>query len=147
MKISREGINFIKREEGEVLRAYRCPAGILTIGIGHTGKDVLPGMTISKEESLELLKKDLRRFEMCVEANIKHTLLQHEFDALVSFCFNVGCEAFRMSTLRKKINEFADPKEITQEFRKWRKGAGKVLPVLVARREREIKLYMEGKYE
>lgn len=147
MKISEKGIEFLIKEEGEVLRAYKCPAGVLTIGVGHTGKDVKEGMTITKQQSRELLKADLRRFETCVDTNVSRILKQHEFDALVSFAFNVGCEAFRLSTLRKKINSYAPATEIAAEFRKWRKGGGKVLPVLVARREREIKLFQEGKYD
>ena len=147
MKISEKGIEFLIKEEGEVLRAYKCPAGVLTIGVGHTGKDVKKGMVITKEQSRELLKQDLKRFEMCVDTNINHILKQHEFDALVSFAFNVGCEAFRLSTLRKKINSYAPATEIAAEFRKWRKGGGKVLPVLITRREREIKLYLERKYD
>lgn len=147
MHISEKGIEFIKKEEGERLKAYKCPAGIWTIGIGHTGKDVKEGMTITKQQSRELLKRDLKRFELCVDTNINHTLKQNEFDALVSLAFNIGCEAFRLSTLRKKINSYASNEEIIAEFRKWRKGGGKVLPVLVARREREIKLYLEGEYD
>lgn len=147
MKISEKGIEFLIKEEGEVLRVYKCPAGVLTIGVGHTGKDVKEGMVITKQQSRELLKQDLKRFETCINTNVSRILKQHEFDALVSFAFNVGCEAFRLSTLRKKINSYAPATEIAAEFRKWRKGGGKVLPVLVARREREIKLYLEGKYD
>lgn len=147
MKISEKGIEFLIKEEGEVLRAYKCPAGVLTIGVGHTGKDVKEGMTITKQQSRELLKQDLKRFETCINTNVSRILKQHEFDALVSFAFNVGCEAFRLSTLRKKINSYAPATEIATEFRKWRKGGGKVLPVLVARREREIILFVEGKYD
>lgn len=147
MKISEKGIEFLIREEGERLKVYKCQAGVLTIGVGHTGKDVKQGMVITKEQSRELLKQDLKRFEICVDTNINHTLKQHEFDALVSFAFNVGCEAFRLSTLRKKINSFSSNEGIANEFRKWKKGGGKVLPVLVARREREIILFLEGKYD
>lgn len=147
MHISEKGIGFIIKEEGERLTAYKCQAGVWTIGVGHTGKDVKQGLKITKEQSQDFLKQDLKRFENCVETNINHTLLQHEFDALVSFCFNVGCEAFRLSTLRKKINDLNSVDEIKKEFRRWCKGSGKVLPVLVGRREREIKLFEEGKYE
>lgn len=147
MHISDKGIEFIIREEGERLTAYKCQAGVWTVGVGHTGKDVREGLVITKEQSRELLKKDLKRFEICVNTNIRTILKQHEFDTLVSFAFNVGCEAFRLSTLRKKINSYASATEIAAEFRKWRKGGGKVLPVLIARRERETKLYLEGKYD
>ena len=141
MKISDKGIEFIIREEGEKLQAYKCPAGVWTIGVGHTGKDVVPGMKITKDKSRELLKSDLRRFENAVNKTIKIELEQCQFDALVSFAFNVGVNAFVNSTLAKKINAKAPISEIEAEFRKWKKGGGKVLPVLIARRGREINLY------
>lgn len=141
MTTSEKGIEFIINEEGEKLTAYICPAGVLTIGVGHTGKDVVPGMKITKEKSRELLKLDLRRFEDAVNKSIKVTLKQHQFDALVSLAFNIGASAFSKSTLVKKINSGADIKEIETEWKKWRKGGGKVLPILVRRREREIKMY------
>lgn len=144
MKISEKGIEFIKKEEGEVLHSYKCQAGVWTIGVGHTGKDVKPGMVITKEQSSELLKQDLKRFEDAVNKSIKVDITQPQFDALVSLAFNIGTNAFSNSTLVKKINANAPLKEIEAEFRKWRRGGGKVLPVLVARREREIKLYKEA---
>lgn len=143
MRTSDRGIEFIKDEEGCVLKTYKCQAGVLTIGIGHTGKDVLPNMIITLERAIELLKLDLRRFEDAVNKIIKVELNQCQFDALVSFAFNVGVNAFSNSTLAKKINAKAPITEIETEFRKWRRGGGKVLPVLVARREREIKLFKE----
>lgn len=141
MKISEKGIEFIIKEEGEVLTAYLCPAKVLTIGVGHTGKDVKPGMKISKERSRELLKSDLVRFENSVNRSVKVNLAQNQFDALVSFAFNVGSGAFETSTLLKKINASAPIEEIEEQFRRWNRGGGKILPVLKARREREIKLY------
>ena len=117
MKISEKGINFIINEEGEKLKAYICPAGVLTIGVGHTGKDVVPGMIITKEHSRELLKNDLKHFENAVEAYVKISLKQHEYDSLISFAFNVGAEAFKKSTLLKKINALAPMIEIEAEFR------------------------------
>lgn len=141
MTTSEKGIEFIINEEGEKLTAYICPAGVLTIGVGHTGKDVVPGMKITKEKSRELLKLDLRRFEDTVNKSIKVTLKQHEFDALVSLAFNIGASAFSKSTLVKRINAGTDIKEIETEWKKWRKGGGKVLPILVRRREREVKMY------
>ncbi len=147
MKISEKGLEFLIREEGEVLYAYKCSAGVWTIGVGHTGADVKQGIKITKEQSRELLRKDLRRFENCVNSAINLHLTQNQFDSLVSLAFNIGCQAFKLSTLRKKINSGASAEEIKAEFRKWRKGGGRVLPVLVARREREIKLFVGGKYE
>ena len=140
MKTSDQGIEFIIKEEGEVLHAYRCAAGVWTIGVGHTG-GVTPDMKITKEQSRELLKSDLRRFEKAVNETIKHPLLQHQFDALVSFSFNVGTQAFKNSTLAKKINANAPWNEIRAEFLRWNKAGGKVLAGLTSRRKREAKLY------
>lgn len=143
MKISDKGIEFLIKEEGEVLTAYKCQVGVWTIGVGHTGKDVVPGMEISKEKSRELLKLDLRRFENIVNKSINGTLKQHEFDALVSLAFNIGVSAFSKSTLVKRINAGADIKDIEVAWKMWRMGGGKVLPILVRRREKEIKMYKE----
>lgn len=140
MKTSDKGIEFIIKEEGEVLHAYRCQAGVWTIGVGHTG-GVTPNMKITKEQSRELLKSDLRRFEKVVNETIKRPLLQHEFDALVSFSFNVGAQAFKTSTLAKKINANAPYNEIREQFLRWNKAGGKVLAGLTSRRKREAKLY------
>lgn len=140
MKTSDKGIEFLIKEEGEVLHAYRCQAGVLTIGVGHTG-GVTPDMKITKEQSRELLKSDLIRFENVVNETIKHELLQHQFDALVSFSFNVGTQAFKNSTLAKKINANAPWTEIRYEFLRWNKAGGKVLAALTSRRKREAKLF------
>jgi lysozyme len=140
MKTSDKGIEFIIKEEGEVLHAYRCQAGVWTIGVGHTG-GVTPDMKITKEQSRQLLKSDLCRFEKAVNETIKHPLLQHQFDALVSFAFNVGTQAFKNSTLAKKINSNAPYNEIREQFLRWNKAKGKVLAGLTSRRKREAKLY------
>lgn len=140
MKISDKGIEFIIKEEGEILHAYRCQAGVWTIGVGHTG-GVTPDMKITKEQSREFLKKDVERFEKVVNETITHPLLQHQFDALVSFAFNVGAPAFKGSTLAKKINANAPWSEIRAEFLRWNKAGGKVLAGLTSRRKREAKLY------
>ncbi len=141
MKISEKGIAFLIKEEGEILTAYLCPAGVWTIGVGHTGKDIKKGMKITKEQSREFLKSDIKRFEDIVNKSIRIPLKQCEFDALVSFSFNVGEGAFSKSALVNKINSSASLKEIETQFRRWIYGGGKVLPVLQSRREREIKLY------
>lgn len=142
MKISDKGIEFLIKEEGGIkLKAYKCQAGVWTIGVGHTGKDVVEGMEISREKALELLKLDLRRFEDTVNKSIKYPIEQHQFDALTSLAFNIGCNAFSNSTVVKKINIGAKMSEVEDAWKMWRKGGGKVLPILVARRGREIKLY------
>lgn len=142
MQTSDKGIKFIINEEGGIrLKAYKCQAGILTIEVGHTGKDVKEGMEITKEKAIELLKSDLRRFENTVNKSIKVTLKQHEFDALISLAFNIGASAFSKSTLVKRINAGSDMKDVEEAWKMWRKGGGKVLPILVRRREREVKMY------
>lgn len=142
MKTSDKGIKFIINEEGGIrLKAYKCQAGILTIGVGHTGKDVKEGMEITEEKAIDLLKLDLRRFEDTVNKSINVTLKQHEFDALISLAFNIGASAFSKSTLVKRINAGSDMKDVEEAWKMWRKGGGKVLPILVRRREREVKMY------
>lgn len=145
MKISEKGINFLIQEEGERLKAYKCAAGVWTIGVGHTGPDVREGMVITKEKSRELLKLDLSRFEKAIDTYIKVPLEQYQFDALVSLAFNIGVGNFSKSTLVKKINANAPIEEIEFQFKQWRLAGGK--PILLPRREREAKLYRGGKYE
>lgn len=141
MKISDKGIEFLIKEEGEVLTAYKCQAGVWTIGVGHTGDEVMPGLKITKEKSRELLKIDLKRFEDVVNKSIKYPIEQYQFDALVSLAFNIGVNAFANSTVVKRINAGADMKDVEEAWKMWRMGGGKILPVLVARRGREINLY------
>ena len=118
-----------------------CPAGVLTIGYGHTGSDVKPGMVITESEADQLLKKDLYRFEMSVISLITRPLTQHEFDAVVSFCYNVGSGALEDSTFRKRINAGENKQRCFQEeFPKWVKGPNGPLPGLVRRRDAEVEL-------
>ncbi len=104
MRISERGINLIKSFEGLELEAYQDIAGVWTIGYGHTGPDVKPGMRISEREAEALLRKDLKPREDAVERLVTVPLNQNEFDALVSFVYNVGVEAFRRSTALKRLN-------------------------------------------
>lgn len=139
MKTSDNGIEFIKKHEGLRLKAYLCPAGKPTIGYGHT-EGVKPGQTITEEEAEQLLREDL----IVVENEInKHNLdiNQNQFDALVSFVYNVGVGNFRTSTLLKKIKTDPNDKTIANEFKRWVYSNGKKLPGLAKRREEEAKLY------
>ncbi|WP_130889874.1 lysozyme [Fusobacterium ulcerans] len=145
MKMSEGGIKFLIQEEGERLKAYKCAAGVWTIGVGHTGADVKEGMVITKEKSRELLKADLSRFEKAVNTYIKVPLEQHQFDALISLAFNIGVGNFSKSTLVKKINANATIEEIEFQFKQWRLAGGK--PILLPRRKREARLYKGGRYE
>ena len=91
MKISKKGIELIKKWEGCRLKSYICPAGVLTIGYGHTGKDVKWGMVITESKAESLLVKDLEKFEKKVDKyNDVYNFNQNQFDALVSFAYNIG---------------------------------------------------------
>lgn len=139
MKVSRILIEKIK--EFEVFRstAYRCPAGVLTIGYGHTS-GVKKGQKITKEEAEKLLLRDLIQYEAFVD-KLNVTSKQHKFDALVDFAFNLGCDALEDSTLLKKIRACRPDAEIRDEFERWVYatigGKKTKLPGLVSRRKWE----------
>ena len=146
MKISAAGLNLIKSFEGLRLTAYKCAAGVWTIGWGHTGPTVQPGLTITEQKAEQLLLKDLARFEDAVNLYITCPLNQQQFDALVSFTYNCGAGALEESTLRKRLNKGEDPNKVAQEeLPKWVKAGSKTLPGLVARRNKEIELFTSGK--
>lgn len=139
--IGERGLKLIKSFEGLVLHAYKCSAGVLTIGYGHTGSDVHPDLVITDVQAEELLQKDLRRFEKGVSDYINVPLTQNEFDALVSFAFNCGIGALAESTLRRRLNAGEDkPTVFRQELAKWVNGPNGPLPGLVRRRNAEIDL-------
>lgn len=135
MKASETLIEKIKEFEGFRARAYRCPAGVWTCGYGHT-QGVTPKTVCTKDAADAWLRHDLVRFErfvmLCPEADS-----QFRFDAIVDFTYNLGCEAYRNSTLRRKILAKAPEKEIRAEFMKWVNGGGRRLPGLVRRRQWE----------
>ena len=143
MKTSEKGKSLIKRFEGLELKAYRCPAGIWTIGYGHTGSDVREGMTISEEEADRLLASDLEAFERDVSRLVRVPIGQNRFDALVSFCYNVGEGNFERSTLLRKVNANPDDRSIADEFKRWNKAGGKPVKGLTERRLAEALLYFE----
>lgn len=144
---SKAGQAFIVREEGERFTAYLDSVGIWTIGVGHTGwvsdKPVSRGMTITKEQSRAILRADLKRFEKAVNESIQVPLSQYQFDALVSLAFNIGEGAFRRSTLLKLLNR-GDYVGASQQFLLWKNAGGR--PILLNRRQREKRLFDEGKY-
>lgn len=144
MKISKAGLNLIKEFEGVRLTAYKCPAGVLTIGIGHTSAagppEVKPGMTITAQDAYDILNCDLDQYEDAVNKFVKVPLTQNQFDALVSFVYNVGVGAFQKSTLLKKLNA-GQYDAIPAELMKWTKAGGKELPGLVRRRRAEASLW------
>ncbi len=140
MITSKKGIDLIKNFEKLSLRAYRCPAGVWTIGYGHTG-NVKRGQRITKEQAEGFLRKDLQRFEKCVNEQ-SLLLTQNQFDALVSFCFNVGCHAFRQSTLLKHLrNKYAPKDWIKRQFSRWVYVKGRPNRSLKIRRRKECELF------
>jgi lysozyme len=141
MKISDKGLKLIKDFEGLKLTSYLCPANVWTIGYGSTGPHVKQGMTITEKEAEDLLKDDVKRFEECVTDAVEVDLTQDEFDALVSFSFNVGCGAFMGSTLLRLLNA-GNKQAAAQQFPRWNKAAGQVLAGLTRRREAEKALYL-----
>ena len=143
MKISPRGLSLIKRHEGMRLHANRCPAGIWTIGIGHTGDDVAPDSEIDEEDAERLLDDDLSVAYAAIEQLVDVPLNQNEFDALCSLIFNIGREAFKSSTLLKLLNQ--DQRyPAAQQFLRWVHAGREVLPGLVARREEERALFLES---
>ncbi len=140
MKISQNGRALVKYFEGLKCQAYRDAVGKLTIGYGSTGPHVTEGLNITEEYAEELLRHDLLRFESGVLYRVKVPLDQDEFDALVSFTFNVGLQAFQESTLLRKLNA-ADYAGAAQEFRRWDKAGKRVLPGLTKRRQAESLLF------
>lgn len=145
MKISENGISLITKFEGFSAKPYICPANYLTIGYGHVilDDDLYMGAVLTKADALELLKKDCVRFEKAVLRLISVPLSQSQFDALVSFAFNLGAGALQRSALRMKLNrgEYFDA---SLEFLKWVRGGGKVLSGLVRRRKAERELFLRA---
>jgi lysozyme len=144
MKTSAAGIDLIKTFEGVRLKAYKCPADVWTIGVGHTSAagppKVTAGMTITAAQANKILAQDLVQFENGIDSSVKVPLTQNQFDALVSFVFNVGVGAFQKSTLLKKLNA-GNYDAVPGELMKWTKGGGKELPGLVRRRRAEAAMW------
>ena len=135
-KINKSGLSLIKKYEGCKLTSYICPAGVLTIGYGHTGKDVKPNQTISKKKAINLLKKDLARFERHVQSyNYIYEWTDNEFSALVSFAYNIG-NIDQLTAYGTRTRS-----QIRSAMLKYVKANGKTLQGLVKRRKAELKLF------
>lgn len=145
MKVSVAGRKAIKQHEGVRNTAYQDSVGVWTIGVGHTAArgDPIPkkGMVLTPAEVDEVLAKDLTYFEKKVSEVVKVPLNQNQFDALVSLCFNIGEEAFRRSTLVRRLNAKLY-QEAADQFLVWNKAGGKVLNGLVNRRKKERALFL-----
>lgn len=141
MKISKQGIELIKKYEGFKPYAYLCPAGVVTIGYGHT-RGVRLGQTCTEAEAEQFLREDLEIAEAEVNKVANEVkLTQGNFDSLVSFTFNLGARNFNTSTLRKKVLNNPADTTIMGEFGKWVYVKGKISPGLQRRRLEESKLY------
>ena len=140
MNISKKGIELIKRFEGCRLKAYKCPAGVWTIGYGHTN-NVRRDDVITQEEAEELLKRDLKVHEDNVKRLVKVALTQGQFDALVSFEYNVGYGNLANSTLLKLLNA-GNYDGASKQFKRWVYAGDKVLEGLVKRRIAETELFL-----
>lgn len=136
MTYSKKGLALTESFEGLRLQAYYDLHGILTIGYGHTGPDVTPGMVITQAQAEALLANDIQSAASCVNTAIIVSLTQPEFDALVDFVYNIGCSAFCRSTLRNLINleQYSDA---AQQFKLWDHINGKVVAGLFRRRSAE----------
>ena len=149
MRTSQQGIDLIKKFESFSPKPYLCPACVPTIGYGTTvypdGKKVtLKDKTISKEQAEALLFNDIRTFEVAVLSSVRVQLKQHEFDALVSFVYNVGVNAFKSSNLLNRLNS-ERRNEAADQFKQWVHAGGKALPGLIKRRDEERSLFLGEK--
>ena len=143
MKASVDAYELIKQFEGLRLKAYLCPAGIWTIGYGHTS-GVSPNSFITIQEADEYLHRDVAAIEMQLN-KLNLSLRQCQWDAIVSFVFNVGIGNFKSSTLLAKIRINPDDNSIMDEFLRWVYANGKVMKGLQKRRLAEMKLYFSDK--
>jgi len=142
MNISQHGVDFIKSFEGLRLTAYKAVSSekYWTIGYGHYGSDVRQGQTITKAEAEQMLKDDLVEYVTAVDRVVTRDVNQNQFDALVSFTYNVGISAFTNSTLLKRVNAYQDD-DVRYQFSRWNKSGGVVYAGLTRRRGEEADLY------
>ncbi|AXH72913.1 MAG: endolysin/autolysin [Caudoviricetes sp.] len=155
MIISQQGIDLIKHYESCSLTAYRDSTGILTIGYGHTGRDVREGETISPDTANQLLVDDLQSFENMLNDRLDTDIEQYQFDALMSFLFNIGpgqtgvkdglfcLKNGNPSTLWKMVQS-SDFSSASKQFLLWNRAGGVVLRGLTYRRQSESLLFSTG---
>lgn len=141
MKVSNQLIQLIKEFEGLKTIAYICPAGFKTIGYGHVLLENDNKDQINQTQAEELLLQDIEKVETAVLRNIKIELTQGQFDALVSFTFNLGPACLQRSTLRQKVNR-SEHQDVPKEIKRWIYAGGKILYGLVKRREIEANMYV-----
>jgi lysozyme len=145
-KIGTKGLDLIKSFEGLKLKPYLCPAKVPTVGYGSTfyendKKVKLTDPSITEQRASELLLDSLKGFERYVDSYCRDDINQNQFDALVSFCYNLGPANLKSSTLLKKANVNPNDPTIAQEFLRWNKAGGRALKGLTKRRQAESDLY------
>lgn len=150
MKMGPEGLALLKSFEGWRAKAYRDSVGVLTIGYGHTSMAGPPtvkrGMTITKAEGEKILKRDLKKYEQAVSDAVKVDLSQEQFDALVSFTYNVGPGNWRKSSVLRMVNAGRFD-AVPARLMLWNKAGGRVLRGLTRRRAAEGELFASGSKE
>ena len=144
MKISQEGIALIKKFEGCELTAYQCSAGVWTIGYGHT-KGIEEGMEITQQEAEDMLVEELHEYENYINDNVTAPLSQNQFDAMVSWVYNLGPANLKASTLLKVLNA-GDYDGVPAQIKRWNKAGGQTLDGLIRRREAEALLFQNKEW-
>lgn len=139
---TQDGIDLIKRFEGFSSTVYICPAGYPTIGYGHLIRSSESLTEITETEAEELLRRDVESAERAVLRLVNVPLTDGQFDALVSFTFNLGSGAFQRSTLRRKVNRQAHT-EVPDQLMRWVWAGGRILNGLYVRRKQESLLYCQ----
>jgi lysozyme len=142
VRLSQTGLDLIKEFEGLRLKAYSDIGVVPTIGYGTTGPDIKLGMEITKAEAEDLLRADVAAFEVGVSDLVKVAINQNEFDALVSFSYNVGLGALQSSTLLRLLNDGSDRMVVASEFLRWNKVGNKTIEGLTRRRKAERDLFL-----
>ena len=145
MDMSPDGLKRLIEREGMRLKAYRDTGGVWTICVGHTSAAgppmVRPGMTATVEECTAILRKDVAKVENCVETIIRVPMAQHEFDAMVSLAYNIGCSAFRRSSVARHLNA-GNRARAAGSFLLWNKDNGRVVKGLTNRRRSEMDQFL-----
>ena len=154
MNLSERGRKMIEDFEGRKNKPYKCPAGAMTIGIGHaltkaeldSGAIAIDGASVAWKNGLTsaqvdaLFDQDVEPFERLINTTTHRAINQNQFDALVSFAFNIGAYAYRHSTALRKLNSY-DRSEVPAEMRRWDKAGGKKIAGLTERRKQESELF------
>ena len=145
MKTSEYGLELIKDFEGLETKAYQCAAGVWTIGYGHT-KDVQEGDEWSEDHCDHMLEVELEEYEGYINKLVTCPLSQNQFDALVSWVYNLGSANLQASTLLKVLNA-EDYSDVPNQIKRWNKAGGKVLEGLIRRREAEAVMFEGGEWK